>query len=505
MIFGLKCIQRDHTTMRTKLNFLSVTQVSLVLAILLVVDIGLIISQEIAQGPAVSNHRLTLVYNDAARSYELYDAGVGLVLSAGIVSSGDHDESLSTNDPGVSRTIRATDENKLVTDFDNGFTVEAELVSDTVLVFKTREGSSGTVSLSARAPLSDRTMAAMLINEKADDDHVIVQSFGKGGIPGLRSIYDPYKDLALQIESEGQAEWDFFHQWQLKAHAKSGQTLCRITLIRHYYRDRLGITYYAPIKKRSYFQKAPALAMTWVGIEGKFNRPDFSQRKEWLYPNIDWVSENLLPYAEEMVFQLDDNYPIDDPLYMRDISNYIRDKGLIPGIWLAPFGVAPYQETETHPEWFIHKSDGSPITTFSGLSYDDYKHYNSAVLNVNNSEAVDKWFAGFLREVSEDWNYDYFKIDGIPAILNVYQKSVDGGGIEGVRRGVQIIRSVLGPDKYINTCWGLPLDVIDLVNGSRVGGDTEQLAQVVSRVAVKQNYLNIYLILMMYVKIFSRT
>ena len=49
------------------------------------------------------------------------------------------------------------------------------------------------------------------------------------------------------------------------------------------------------------------------------------------------------------------------------------------------------------------------------------------MLNVNNEDGVDFWFAGFLREISEDWNYDYFKIDGIPAILNVYQKSIDGG------------------------------------------------------------------------------
>jgi len=191
-----------------------------------------------------------------------------------------------------------------------------------------------------------------------------------------------------------------------------------------------------------------------------------------------------------MIFQLDDNYPIDDPQYMRDISDYIRSRGLIPGIWLAPFGVAPYKETKIHPEWFIHKADSTPITTFSGLSYDDYKHYNSAMLNVNNEGGVDFWFAGFLREISEDWNYDYFKIDGIPAILNVYQKSIDGGGIEGVRRGLQIIRSVVGPDKYINTCWGLPMDGIDIVNGSRVGGDTEQAGQVVSSVAVAHNYLN---------------
>ena len=100
--------------MRTKSNFLSVIRVSTALAILLVADVGLVISQENAHGPAASNHRLTLVYNDATRSYELYDVSAGLVLSAGIINSGDQDESLSTNQPGLSRTVKGKDENKLI-------------------------------------------------------------------------------------------------------------------------------------------------------------------------------------------------------------------------------------------------------------------------------------------------------------------------------------------------------------------------------------------------------
>lgn len=460
-------------------------RISIVLAFLLPAGINLVFSQENIDSPEISNHRLKLIFNESSRSYELYDVNEGLILSSGIITSGEDSESISTNDPGISYKIIEKQDSKLVIGFHDNLEVEAELYGDTVLVLKSRDNRSGTVFLTARAPLSDRTMAAILLNEKLEDKNTLIQSLGKTSLTGLKSIFDPYKDLALQIGSEGEAEWNLFHQWYLKTSAKAGDTLCRIKIIRNYYRDRLGITYYAPVKKRSYFQKAPALAMTWVGIEGKLNRPDFSQRKEWLYPNIDWVAEHMLPYAGEMVFQLDDNYPIDDPQYMRDISDYIRNKGLIPGIWLAPFGVAPYKETESHPEWFIHNPDGSPITTFSGLSYDDINHYSSAVLNVNNKEAVDKRFAGFLREVSEDWNYDYFKMDGIPAIVNVYKKSVDGGGVEGVRRGLHIIRSVLGPDKYINTCWGLPLEGIDIVNGSRVGGDTEQLDQVISSVAVR--------------------
>jgi hypothetical protein len=364
------------------------------------------------------------------------------------------------------------------------------LTNDSIITFSTEGFNSTPVQFTAMAALSDRALGSVLKDEREGDKKVIVQTLGIHDVPGLTSIFDPRKDLAIQVESDGEANWNFFHTWRLNASAKSGETLCKIKLRRNYYRETLGVEYYGPIKKRSYFQKAPAVAMTWVGIEGKFNRPDFSQRKEWLYPNIDWVSEHLLPYAGEMIFQLDDNYPIDDPQYMRDISDYIRSKNLIPGIWVAPFGVAPYKESEEHPEWFLHREDGSTIVTFSGLCYDDIKHYLSAVLNVNNKEAVDKWFAGFFREISEVWNYDYFKIDGIPAIFDMYRQSVDGGGIEGARNGLRIIRSVVGDDKYINSCWGLPIEAMDIVNGSRVGDDTEQENQVITSVAVALNYLN---------------
>jgi hypothetical protein len=448
------------------------------------------IGQDRSTAPSIKVGRLTLSFNVQTRRFELNDINEGLILSAGIVKSGKDGEIISTDDHETSYVINECSNGCISICFDKSMIVNGVLSGDSLLSFSAEGESSEMFYFTARAPLSDRTIGAILENEKNSDNNTVVQTLGISDIPELKSIFDPKKDLALQLESGGNAKWEHFHQWQIKASAKSGDKLCGINIIKNYYRDILGITYYGPVKKRSYFQKAPALAITWVGIEGKFNRPEFSQRKEWLYPNIDWVSKNLLPYAGEMVFQLDDNYPIDDPDYMKDISDYIRSKGLIPGIWLAPFGVAPYEEEKKHPDWFIHKPDGTPITTFSGLSYDDVRHYCSGVLNVNNDEAVDRWFAGFLKEVSDVWNYDYFKIDGIPAILDVYKQSVDGGGVDGVRRGLQIIRSVVGQDKFINTCWGLPIEGVDIVNGSRVGGDTEQLNQVISSVAIAQNYLN---------------
>jgi len=60
--------------------------------------------------------------------------------------------------------------------------------------------------------------------------------------------------------------------------------------------------------------------------------------------------------------------------------------------------------------------------------------------------------------------------------------------IISVRKGLQIVRDVLGPDKYINTSWGIPtpLEGVVIVNGSRCWDDTESMAHVVSTVVVPQ-------------------
>ena len=169
---------------------------------------------------------------------------------------------------------------------------------------------------------------------------------------------------------------------------------------------------------------------------------------------------------------------------MRDISDYIRSKGLIPGIWFTPFVTAPKEEIELHPDWFIHDADGKPLGSFGGVSYG-----GRSTLNVTNAEAVRAWYGMWWEKANSTWNFDFFKIDGQPEVIAAYKNAVDGGSIEGYRKGLQIARDIVGPEKFINGCWGIPLEAIGLLDGSRTGGDTGDNPHAID-VVLRWNFLN---------------
>ncbi len=324
-------------------------------------------------------------------------------------------------------------------------------------------------------------------NARETDHRVLVNSLGPARIKQASSLFFPHSDTVVTCRSELGGDFEWRGEGSLRAGYLHGKKLAlSFDIIRHYFRDTLGIEFYAPMEKRSYWHTAPMVAMTWYGIEGWKNRP--AQRREWLEPQVDWVAENLLPYAGELIFQLDDDYPHNDNAFMRDLSDMIRERGLIPGIWFTPFGVAPRSVSEKHPDWFLQDDGGKTLTAFGGVNWSDAKGA-PPVLNVTNEAAVEKWYAMFWNRASEVWNFDFFKIDGQPTVAKRYRESANGNGAAGYRQGIEIGREVVGADKFINGCWGTPVDALGIVNGSRTGPDTGNWPHA-TNVVLRWNFLN---------------
>ncbi len=441
----------------------------------------------------VSRYGMEIRFEPDTRTIAIDDRQAGAVLAAGVVRVRHAGKEVASNDRQLScRTVVDKDRAELRVHMGDVCTVRLRIVDRGQVEVRVDGKMDGPVTLEARAKVGNRTMPAILDDERHIDEGVLITTLGPAEIGGVarhgrlesvpRSLFDPERDLAITASSAGRAHWRWANGWMLRAEAPSGRGLLDLSLRRDYYREDLGIAHYAPIQKRPRWPVAPVVAMTWYGIEGWKGTP--AQTKEWLFPQVDWVAEHLLPHAERLVFQLDDNYAKNDDACMRAISDYIRGKGLIPGIWFTPFTVAPRNVTRAHPDWFIHGKDGKPINTFGGVSYK-----GAWTLNVMRPEAVEAWYGAWWRKASEAWNFEFFKIDGQPQVINAYRKSTDGDGVAGYRKGLEIARSIVGPEKFINGCWGIPLEAIGRVDGSRTGGDTGNHPHAID-VIVRWNFLN---------------
>lgn len=245
------------------------------------------------------------------------------------------------------------------------------------------------------------------------------------------------------------------------------------TVREHYYRDTLGVTYYEPVDK-THFPLPPSGWCTWYYYYYRITADEVKR-------NAKWISENLKDYGAQFV-QIDDGWQrsANDtrdwthihkeyfPDGMADVASYIKSVGLIPGIWIAPHGQSNITVVNENPNVFLRKADGS--------LNEDRRRWEGLFL-VDPSTAESQKYLENLFSMLCGWGYEYFKIDGQPPVINEYnrKKSLMKNPPEDVneqyRLTLRSIRSTIGPDRYLLGCWGIPLEGVGIMNGSRTGGD----------------------------------
>lgn len=245
------------------------------------------------------------------------------------------------------------------------------------------------------------------------------------------------------------------------------------TVLSNYYREILGVKYYRPIDK-SRFPVPPSGWCSWYYYYTRINETEVQR-------NAAWIAANLKDYGARYV-QIDDGWQGSGargsarnweavntnrfPNGMAALASYIRSLGLTAGIWLAPHGQNNDEVVAAHPGVFMLKPDGTTASdTWEGRFLVDPTHTNS-LAHLSNL---------FNKLVS--WGYDYFKIDGQPIVVNEYRTKTEfmhnpTADAETLYRNTLLaIRSAIGPDRYLLGCWGIPLEGVGIMNGSRTGGD----------------------------------
>jgi hypothetical protein len=241
----------------------------------------------------------------------------------------------------------------------------------------------------------------------------------------------------------------------------------------HYYRDTLGIKYYQPLDK-SRFPLPPSGWCTWYYYYPRINETEVKR-------NAQWIADNLKDFGAQYV-QIDDGWQGAGrpeggrdwtvvnaerfPSGMDHLASEISSLGLTPGIWIAPHGQTRTQFVKDSPGVFLLKEDGtSPSETWEG----------KFLIDPTTPESTNYIHDLFTKLYG--WGYRYFKIDGQPIVVEEYakkksfMKNPEDDTVGLYRKTLETMRSAIGPDSYLLGCWGIPIEGMGIMNGSRTGGD----------------------------------
>lgn len=149
---------------------------------------------------------------------------------------------------------------------------------------------------------------------------------------------------------------------------------------------------------------------------------------------------------------------------MSALATDIKDQGIMPGLWLSPFIAMQNSEIfQTHPEIFIHDSDGVPLPVgynwgeaYYGL---DCTHPTAQI-----------WLKDLLTTVT-GWGYQYLKLDFLYAAAFAGQRYKNIPRESAYRQGIEILRSA-APDAYLLGSGAVIAPSLGVLDGIRVGPDT---------------------------------
>jgi len=159
---------------------------------------------------------------------------------------------------------------------------------------------------------------------------------------------------------------------------------------------------------------------------------------------------------------------------VRKVLDSIRQRGLRPAIWVAPFIAEERSHVfQQHPGWFVKDADGSPLRS-DRVTFGGWRHGPWYVLDGTHPE-VHAHFEHVFSTMRKTWGVTYFKLDA-----NVWG-AIHGGRfhdpkatrIEAYRRGMEAILRGAG-DSFILGCNHPIWPSLGLIHGSRSSNDIKR-------------------------------
>jgi alpha-galactosidase len=191
--------------------------------------------------------------------------------------------------------------------------------------------------------------------------------------------------------------------------------------------------------------------------------------------NLEMIAKNLEKLPVDAV-QVDDGFEsqVGDWLTfkpqfsegMAGLAKKIKDKNLIPGIWLAPFILHPKAEIcKQHPEWVLKDRYGRAVN--AGFVWNTF----TQALDITRPEVM-AYICEVIKTAVFKWGYPYLKLDFLyAAALPGRHADVTLTRAQILHKGMEMIREAMGEQSFLLGC-GAPLgSMLGLVDAMRIGCD----------------------------------
>ena len=217
----------------------------------------------------------------------------------------------------------------------------------------------------------------------------------------------------------------------------------------------------------------------WLGIAPTADKPVFGYTS-W-YRHYQDINERCILNdleglkecdAKADIFQIDDGYQtaVGDwlsidmskfPDGMKPAADRIKEEGLTPGLWLAPFVCEEKSELfSEHPDWLLRDENGEPVRAGSNWS-------GAYALDIYN-EQFREYLKEVFRTVIDDWGFGLLKLDFLYAACIIPRRDKTRGMV--MADGMDLLRELAGAAKILGC--GVPIaSAFGKVDYCRIGTD----------------------------------
>jgi hypothetical protein len=361
----------------------------------------------------------------------------------------------------------------------DGLTLTARKPGSTTLKFEASQeklevsSPSSDALLLGAAPAAENRIPA---RQESQDNGIMYTSLGFVSSQNIRCLFDRETDTVIQFAEQSSLERNSSDAKLMDVTIPVTDS-AEISLIPDYYIKVLGLNDYRPIPKR--FKTAPVGWCSWYCYYMGTTEID-------MVTETDAVAKYLKPYGMEVI-QLDACFSLGhDASYLawtpktfpkggKWVFEYIKSKGLKPGLWVNIYGsnYAKAEMADKYPEnFYLRDKDGklSPAC----CTGDD----TEVRLDYSNPEVIEKHLKPMFKIFKEEWGLAYLKDAGWGTWMDYYDKNKERafnpakGSREVYLDAQKALRETLGDDVYIDGCAmhevGFCLGIFD---GSRTGGD----------------------------------